>query len=434
MLKLLLVVFSFLFIGASDHTLDEALRLFRSQEDLVQQKGLSLLEDLANAGVTEAEYVYGLILTKGIRVRTDPAKGIKYFQSAAEKGHADAMYYLGAAYRKGDVLPKDDQLYLKWIRQSAIAGSSASQGLLGSILLSGELVPRNSQEALYWYRKSAMQGNEQSRFDLAYYLSSGDFGERDPSFSVQEMEALAQGKGSNSEWAKLTLATWYAEGTNGLPEDPQHAIELLLPLTEKNNLAVSLLAIIYARPPLIWDAANQEKARYWLSRLGDDLGRSGLLAMGLLSLVSGREDPAEELRQARHWWGRITDRQDVMAIKVSFANSCYKGEVPCRESSAQAMLLDAAMENFPEAQQLLGDLAMLGRRGAVSGLQMVHWYRQSAPHLTEAHRMAGPLSRGLMDEAFALLPAEPWNQQSKGEESFLPALPEREELLKKAEG
>ncbi|MBF0155499.1 MAG: sel1 repeat family protein [Magnetococcales bacterium] len=97
------------------------------------------------------------------------------------------------------------------------------------------------------------------------------------------------------------------------------------------------------------------------------------------------------------------------------------------------MLLEEAREKNPNAQRLLGDLVLLGYPETVSGLQAIHWYRQAAPHLARTRQMAERLGQGQMDEAFALLPAWPL-KEDKEESQTLPALPEREELMKKAEG
>ncbi|MBF0311729.1 MAG: sel1 repeat family protein, partial [Magnetococcales bacterium] len=425
MIKRFLPLLFSLALGASDPMLDEADRMIHSKDEAQQRQGALLYEKMAQDGVAEAEFNYGYCLFNGIGIEKNPREGVVNFFKAAYQGHTRAMYYMGLAYTIGEGVPKDAQLSLQWLLKAAEAGNVAAQFYLSMELGKGTLLEKNPKESLFWLRKAASSGHSWPRRELAYHLGIGDLGEKDLSFALKELEILTKGDSEDADSARITLATWYVNGVDGVEQDYQRAIDLLLPLGEKGDpRATNILGRIYARLPLFNDVANQERAKYWLTRPGDNMSDSDLLSMASVVLMINREEPAEQLRQARYWFGRVSDRKEVASEIIGYTRFCLDNKVPCRISAALELLLEAAREgSIPDTPRLLGGLALLGRGGSVTGLQGIHWYRQAAPHLTEAHGMAGLLSWGKVDEAFALLRAEPWNRWGKVGESSLPPLP-----------
>ncbi|MBF0311524.1 MAG: SEL1-like repeat protein [Magnetococcales bacterium] len=432
--KVLLITLSIFLFGAWSPMLQEAMRLSGSDDMEQRREGALLAERLAQEGDIDAMAYYAFCLDTGKGVAEDPVKAFEYFRKAADKGNADAMYMVGTTYYIGLVIPRDEQLAIHWLTKSAEAGSPLAQMSLAKKYDHGDIVPRDPIRALALYREAANSGYPEARQILADHLIKGDLGEKDADFAIKELESLAH-QNTYPNVARLamgSLASAYFYEGQAKKIDIYKVISLLTVLAEKgDDKAISELIDIYLHSSFVFDAGNRAKTKYWLARLGENLSDGNYMAMGMSVMSDEQIEPGEQLRQVRYWLGRISDPVFASMTTFGMASECIRGDRPCRIDVGYALLMDASRIRNKFAQQLQGDLILLGHSALGSGLQAIHWYRQAGPHLPRSWRMAERFGRGQVEEAFALLPVEVYGL-SKEEEQSLSLLPEREELLKRA--
>ena len=73
----------------------------QAQDNPLAQE-LANLRALAEAGATEAQYIFGVMYDTGLGVPQDAAEAVRWFRLAAEQGHASAQNNLGIAYGTGE--------------------------------------------------------------------------------------------------------------------------------------------------------------------------------------------------------------------------------------------------------------------------------------------------------------------------------------------
>lgn len=161
---------------ASDKArLKEALEWYEQGQT---EKSVPVFKELAEKGMTEAEFQYGLCLYKEYRLKD----AIYWFIKAADKGHANALSYLGTCYQYGKGVQKNDrkateyyQKAAKEFRKAAERGDANAQFNLGECYSLGLGVSKNDVEATEWYAKAAEQGHARAQCYLGecYFYGKG---------------------------------------------------------------------------------------------------------------------------------------------------------------------------------------------------------------------------------------------------------------------
>ena len=95
-------------------------------------RGLPLLEELAENGVTFASYIAGKVYLKEEGWQ-DIKKAILYFRQAAEAGNPFAEYQLGRIYYFGNGVRADQEKGLEYLKGSAAHGNEYAANLLITI-------------------------------------------------------------------------------------------------------------------------------------------------------------------------------------------------------------------------------------------------------------------------------------------------------------
>lgn len=95
-------------------------------------RGLSLLEGLAQSGVSFAAYIAGKVYLKEEGWQ-DIKKAIHYFQQAAEDSNSYAEYQLGKLYYFGNDVRADRERGLEYLKASAAHGNQYAANLLQAI-------------------------------------------------------------------------------------------------------------------------------------------------------------------------------------------------------------------------------------------------------------------------------------------------------------
>ena len=88
---------------------------------------------------------------------------VREFQPLAEQGHAEAQYILGVMYSRGLGVPKDDREAVSWIRLAAEQGLAGAQVNLGIRYSTGDGVPKDYVQAYAWLNLAGAQGAGSAR-------------------------------------------------------------------------------------------------------------------------------------------------------------------------------------------------------------------------------------------------------------------------------
>lgn len=116
------------------------------------------------------------------------------------------------------------------IRQQAMRGDLDAQYQLGSLYFVGK-PQKDLKQAEYWWKQAADKGHSQSAFSLAFLYT----GRADPAFADQRAmhKYLGQASSSGNAMAQHVLGSMYAQGAEGLKQDPYQARALFQSACDK---------------------------------------------------------------------------------------------------------------------------------------------------------------------------------------------------------
>jgi hypothetical protein len=118
----------------------------------------ALIVQAAEAGIAEAEAVYGQMLLDGTEVARDERAAFGWFMRAAAQDHLMALNMVGRCYDLGQGVAVDK------VRAAACFRVAAERGLVeamynhATLLALGEGVPQDKAAALAWLERAAAQG------------------------------------------------------------------------------------------------------------------------------------------------------------------------------------------------------------------------------------------------------------------------------------
>jgi len=142
--------------------------------ELASPESITAVEELADAGDAEAQFVLGLRTLPRQSVPGIPGFSGDWRQSkhrlqqAATQGQASAQCGLGRLAQK-----KNPRLAARCFAASAQQGHSEALRQLGLFYLAGRGVDKNSTEAVRLTRESALLGNGQARFMMGRLMDEG---------------------------------------------------------------------------------------------------------------------------------------------------------------------------------------------------------------------------------------------------------------------
>ena len=136
-------------------------------------KSLSLLQPLADKGISRAQFRIGYMYQLGRGVETDVNKADNIIRSAlpaiqkfASEGRAWAQSDLASLYDDGLVLPKDALKAISWYEKAAYQGYAGAQTNLGLMYYYGKGVRTNRELAIEWFKRAAKQGDVTAKKNL----------------------------------------------------------------------------------------------------------------------------------------------------------------------------------------------------------------------------------------------------------------------------
>jgi hypothetical protein len=137
-------------------------------------------EGAAKAGDPQAQYLYGEILARGLRGRTDRNAAAEWFEKAAKQGHALAAYALATAYESGRGRGRDPARAAEWYSVAAKAGIPPAFHNLARLYETGTGVKRDLGQAVKYYTAAAEAGLAASQHNLGLLYLEGRGVKKDP--------------------------------------------------------------------------------------------------------------------------------------------------------------------------------------------------------------------------------------------------------------
>ncbi len=119
----------------------------------------------------ETTYREGVRYLRGDGVPKDERKAAALIEQAAQRGHAEAQYVLAATYGASDSAVHDPARARQWLTRAAESGLPRAQYDLAHAELNG--TPPEPAWAAMWYRRAAERGDRDAAFSLALMLIAG---------------------------------------------------------------------------------------------------------------------------------------------------------------------------------------------------------------------------------------------------------------------
>lgn len=130
---------------------------------------ISLLQPLADKGISRAQHKVGYMLFYGRGVSRDRRTGVAIIQKAlpaltrfANEGRLWAQVDLGELYQNGIGVQRDISESIFWYRLAADKGYPQAQTKMGNAYRRGRGVTSNRRTAVEWFQRAAKQGDQEA--------------------------------------------------------------------------------------------------------------------------------------------------------------------------------------------------------------------------------------------------------------------------------
>lgn len=214
-------------------------------------------EEMADAGIVEAQILLFLRCAYGWSTKPDPEKARRYLERAIASGDAFALYVAGT-YQSSLANPaKDSAAGFDFYLRAAKQGFAPAQLAVAGHLQYGIGTPPDAAEAFKWAEKAAKAGYAPAQEMLATMYAEGQgIGRNEGEAFCWHSAAASQGLAS----AIQSVASCYEEGV-GIPQNDELALKHYREAARRGHwLAHSKLSQIYGLG-LLGVARNETKAR-----------------------------------------------------------------------------------------------------------------------------------------------------------------------------
>ena len=161
----------------------------------------------------------GLKYYHGEGVTQDFLKALENFKTAADRGNTIAMNLLGWMYGAVEGVDPDAKLAASWYLKSAELGYSSAQYNLAECYKNGMGVDKDLKEAMKWYQKAAKQGNKRALPYLSDFFIEMLKKGQNLAEAVEGVTELAE---NGDAIAQCELGKLYVSG-KGVERDPRTA-------------------------------------------------------------------------------------------------------------------------------------------------------------------------------------------------------------------
>ena len=143
------------------------------------------LEQLADTGDANAQYIIGTAYRDGGLLIPDTVKAQKFLERAAEQDLDVAQYALGKLYLSDDADVHDSAKGIYWLKRSADNGNDHAAYRLGKEYLSGKNVPKDTSTAAFYLNQAANDGNAYAQYLLGKLYLTGEGVQQDTNAAYQ---------------------------------------------------------------------------------------------------------------------------------------------------------------------------------------------------------------------------------------------------------
>ncbi|TZG27143.1 tetratricopeptide repeat protein [Sphingomonas montanisoli] len=147
----------------------------------------------AEAGVADAQALYGQLLLDGDGVPRDQQDAVRWFDRAARQGHVMAMNMMGRCYDLGWGVPIDKVRAAQWFKAASDRGLEWGMYNYATALTLGAGVPEDRPEALALFRKAAAMGNAKATNYVGSFYEDGWAVDRDMAEAARLYAVAAEG-------------------------------------------------------------------------------------------------------------------------------------------------------------------------------------------------------------------------------------------------
>jgi TPR repeat protein len=147
----------------------------------------------AEAGVAEAQAVYGQMLLDGAGVARDAAAAVGWFAKAAAQEHVMAINMLGRCYDLGWGVAVDKARAAAWFKAASDRGLDWGLYNYATALALGAGVEEDRTAALALFRKAAAMGNAKAINFVGSFYEDGWVVERDMVAAADHYRRAAEG-------------------------------------------------------------------------------------------------------------------------------------------------------------------------------------------------------------------------------------------------
>jgi len=147
----------------------------------------------AEAGVADAQAVYGQMLLDGAGIAADPQQAVQWFAKAAQQQHVMAINMIGRCYDLGWGVAIDKARAASWYKAAADRGLDWAMYNYATLLALGDGVAEDRPAALALFRKAADMGNAKAMNFIGSFYEDGWVVERDLAMAGNYYARAAEG-------------------------------------------------------------------------------------------------------------------------------------------------------------------------------------------------------------------------------------------------
>lgn len=189
------------------------------------------LEDAANKGYSEAQFLVGKMYEQSLGVESDSAKAIIWYKKSAEQGNPKAQNNLGLIYMYGTGVDVNYTEALALFEKASLKGLPVAYGNLGRLYYFGYGVNRDYSKAHDMFVKAANLGVP---FAQTYLGTMYEFGYGVSINYIEAAKWYQKAVEQGEMMAEFNLGVMYERG-KGVKQDYKKAMALYLKAAEKND-------------------------------------------------------------------------------------------------------------------------------------------------------------------------------------------------------
>lgn len=334
----------------------------------IAERGIDAIEQAANLGDPEAQYLFGVALVDGIDVTADLASGNEWFRKSAAQKHPSGLNALGNQLFYGNGLDENRDEGLRLYQEANRMGSSSARANLAELYLFGDTVPKDIARGLEMMQSAADDGNVWAQTYIGYIYSNGEYDtERD--FQMAESWLLLAAEKGDPE-AQMRLGVLY--GNDEFPNYNRSESFRWLYRSAKQGYAVSQAAVADRYRKGSGVQADQER---WLGWMTLSAEQGVPFAQSELGEYYYRED---RYRDAEQWFRKAAEEGHAKGL-LGLGRMYREGRVVAQDySRAFELFQSAAEQGQATAQLFLAEMLHDGEGVAKNQVRSYMWANVAA--------------------------------------------------------